>query len=642
MKKINYLIFVFLFLVFFMPKNTLAKIINVPKDYPTIQQALDNAYAGDTIKVEPGFYRGNLQFPRSGNPSNPIVLEGQTGAKKKSAVILDGSVIIKGWEKAPEFDDYGVNVYRKHLSTMTDIGYPYHMTWNNKYILRIRGDKMNSHVDKIEIDGEKKECDPQLFNDKDIGFKILAKPCGDDFWNGVEALFGHHTDYAYVRLRGGQNPDNENVTFGKPYALGKKYNLDGPGVVNIIGQSHIVVRGFTIQGGSIGVLIKDGANNNVIEDNYIMHGSPASVLIDGWGKLCHGNHICNNEITLNYMYSLNPRTYFFGHIFDQFKCISDYDRQAVYLYCAGHDNEVYGNHIFQHWDGVQDYYQDPKGKLPQECLKGVFCKRLKVYDNVIHDIADDGLEPSGDEKNAEWHDNFVYECNINIRIKEPKIGPLYIFRNCCYTPEGPMENGALPSCKEAGEFREAESNSTDIFYYAGTEAKIYIYHNSFSSYRGLYMGQKWCVGAKNTWFINNIFSNEFFWDRAKYSSNEEWEKTSQWTGKQYMNAHFHYNWCSGKDFPILLFRGFPPFIVGFIFGPMKYNWMGQPNIIELGKRIWLQENPNFLLTPGNPCLECGIDLSKYWTIDGITHVALPGMKPGYFNGSKPDLGAIQF
>ena len=44
----------------FLSGNAVAKIINVPGDYPKIADALGNADAGDTIKVARGVYNENI------------------------------------------------------------------------------------------------------------------------------------------------------------------------------------------------------------------------------------------------------------------------------------------------------------------------------------------------------------------------------------------------------------------------------------------------------------------------------------------------------------------------------------------------------------------------------------------------------
>jgi len=69
MKKRIFIIFVFVFLI---GPGAIAKVINVPKDYPTIQEAVDAASPGDKIIVNPGVYPGavidkRLEIKGSGN-----------------------------------------------------------------------------------------------------------------------------------------------------------------------------------------------------------------------------------------------------------------------------------------------------------------------------------------------------------------------------------------------------------------------------------------------------------------------------------------------------------------------------------------------------------------------------------------------
>ncbi len=46
--------------VAFMPAS--ATIINVPDDYPTIQEGIDASSDGDTVLVQPGTYLENINF----------------------------------------------------------------------------------------------------------------------------------------------------------------------------------------------------------------------------------------------------------------------------------------------------------------------------------------------------------------------------------------------------------------------------------------------------------------------------------------------------------------------------------------------------------------------------------------------------
>ena len=60
MTKILILILTVFFVV--ITPNINAQIINIPGDYPTIQEGIDNATEGDTVLVAPDIYFENLRF----------------------------------------------------------------------------------------------------------------------------------------------------------------------------------------------------------------------------------------------------------------------------------------------------------------------------------------------------------------------------------------------------------------------------------------------------------------------------------------------------------------------------------------------------------------------------------------------------
>jgi Lectin C-type domain/Concanavalin A-like lectin/glucanases superfamily len=74
-------------------------VIHVPRDYPTIQAAIDEAVNGDEIVVATGTYVGSVHFNdkiivlRSANPADPTVIENTVldGGKSGSVVIFSGS-----------------------------------------------------------------------------------------------------------------------------------------------------------------------------------------------------------------------------------------------------------------------------------------------------------------------------------------------------------------------------------------------------------------------------------------------------------------------------------------------------------------------------------------------------------------------
>jgi hypothetical protein len=146
-----------------------------------------------------------------------------------------------------------------------------------------------------------------------------------------------------------------------------------------------------------------------------------------------------------------------------------------------------------------------------------------------------------------------------------------------------------------------------------SEAEIYFYHNSISGGREALLMADFNpgYGMPKTYILNNIISAESAFN-AQTTLQEKKDI-----------GLFDYNW-----------------IGGVWLGARK--WFGNSNIVVWNKKMWNNATlPDFALPSGSEARNAGIDLSKPFIIDGITYPALPGMTPGYFSGSKPDLGAVQ-
>jgi hypothetical protein len=72
------------------------------------------------------------------------------------------------------------------------------------------------------------------------------------------------------------------------------------------------------------------------------------------------------------------------------------------------------------------------------------------------------------------------------------------------------------------------------------------------------------------------------------------------------------------------------------------KWYGKNNVFAWNKKMWNDATvPDFTLPSGSAARNAGIDVSRPFTIDGRSYMALPGITPGGFSGSRPDLGALQ-
>ncbi|MBS3155506.1 hypothetical protein J4404_03335 [Candidatus Woesearchaeota archaeon] len=159
MKKTGVLIFsvMFLFCVSFVSAN----ILNVPGDYPTIQDAIDNATSGDTINVAPSIYNEDLVI----NNKQNIILEGNGASILPSAI---GFIIA---------DSDGITIKNFEINTT---GTNSHGIWiggePNGYS---NSDNINIENNIINIDGQSsgiyaEQTSPRHENWKIIGNSINA------------------------------------------------------------------------------------------------------------------------------------------------------------------------------------------------------------------------------------------------------------------------------------------------------------------------------------------------------------------------------------------------------------------------------------------------------------------------------------
>ncbi|MBM3892517.1 MAG: right-handed parallel beta-helix repeat-containing protein [Verrucomicrobia bacterium] len=260
---------------------------------------------------------------------------------------------------------------------------------------------------------------------------------------------------------------------------------------------------------------------------------------------------------------------------------------------AGDDNEVCGNHIYAG-------------------LIGISCSRVRnvnVHHNTIHNMSSIGILTVEGVVDGQFHDNLVYDCNINLRIHHyntPRDNQRreFHYRNRFYEPEGIGEsiyvhwlNDRWPPQTE--------------------HPQIWLYHNSFAGGRCAMSPSGWSVkggGLQRTRMLNNIFASPMFF----YAS-------ETFIGTRTMIELCDFNWVGGK-----LHHGKPA-------------WFGEHNAVAEDKQMWPPGKlPDFTLTADSPARGKGMDLSKPFTLGGKTYDPLPGMKPGYFRGPAPDCGALQF
>lgn len=537
--------------------------------FQTIQKAADVAKPGDNILIKEGVCKEFVTIKKSGTTSNRITFEGERGPNGEYKTIIDPSITITGWSQAREV---GKSVYKKK------IGFdPREMTVDDKRIGRINNNLMG--------DGS--------------GFQLLAKDSNAvtelkgrtiKFWDGIEAMYGYKNGITYIRFRNNDNPNEKSIK-ASPLGVGTK--LDD--------ISNVTIRNILIRGVRTSIKITGSmSSNNIIEKNYLMNGAYRVFIANGPSE----NIIRKNRMTMNYyapdclgvgsykdQYNYVIRRYIY-HIFKYTIGISTSDDCSVRIINPGDGNEISDNHIFGGLIGIRAHTRN----VPSAT------NGLRVHKNTIHNMSSVGITSSQGILNAQYYDNLIYDCNINIRIHDVNdhddLGRrVYIYRNRLWNP---------PKLGTHIYVWGVENTLPNTF------PEYYIYHNSFSggySFINIASAVLDSGNLPKTYIINNIISAY----RRYYST--DFTKFGM----------FDYNWMGGSY-------------------PDKLPIAPYENNIMVRKYFWNPENlPTFeSYGDNNNALNSGLDLSQTFTYKGTIFGHFPGMSMGYFSGNGPSIGAVQF
>ena len=421
-------------------------------------------------------------------------------------------------------------------------------------------------------------------------------------WEGIEVAFTSLGDTVWVRTRNGDNPDEHEVTVSPSHD-------DGGATVWIRNAGQVILRGFTIRGGDAGVKLEN-ASDCVIERNRIEHGKETVELAEG----CHRNKILDNVITLKTFGDMNWMTasdLTRRHIVMMIKGDGRFDHHGIHMSRSGHDNEIAYNKIRQHWDGFKMYSVRGFHAMEDiEIVSQLFMKNTTFHHNIICETWDYGIEPCGGEVNAEYHHNLLYWTQGS-RIKRIGTGPAYWYKNFYACPYKGMP-GVEERIRRDKNGRMLNAPGCNFYISDQNECLLYVYHNTFAGQGSVSLGRPIRRNSKNWWFLNNLLCGES-------------RGLSVWGGhgKDY---HFHYNYLGH--------RGNPKWYEGYKGNVEAFDRMWQPGAPGLFRGFGIREHW--------PCREKGLDLSQPWTLDGVTHEPLPGLKPRYFSGKAPDIGALQY
>lgn len=568
------------------------------RPFASIKKAAEVARAGDMVIVRAGVYREHVVFPNSGEPGKPIIFSGQRGLNGEWLTVVDAGVEVSGWIPAPEI---GPGVYKTDELPFN----PWCMTVNGKQMARIADRLMLQDRDKLLPLEQLQQIGPALKRQREDGiggFNLLRIPADAvsdtlyvkemNYWDGVEALYGHLEGVTYIRFRHGDDPRGKNINASP---RGNAFLLDN--------RSHIVLKNFLIRGAEMSVIIQgEEATNNIVAGNHMMHGRTRVYLTGGAAR----NLVQNNRLTLNYFGHESPGAWGMVrysdlakircHIYQEFKhtvsAVHGSDDRGIWAVQAGPDNVIRDNRIYGGLIGISV----------------TRTSRLHAYRNIIHNMSSIGILTSGGVYDSRFHDNLIYDCNINLRIHQYDTPGLarreYHYRNISLQPEG-MGGHIYVHCSNQPWPGEPD------------DPEIFLYHNTYSG--GLNgMGiSGWLLdkgGMRRTVLVNNVFSSpgSIVGGARRRDIPEMFEAVD-------------YNWMGP---PVVDKDQYP-------------EWFGKNNILSETHSLWSAESSDLSLPKDSPARYAGIDLSTSFILVGKEYPALPGMVPGYFDGDNPDMGALQ-
>lgn len=559
--------------------------------YITIQAALNAARPGDTVLLAPGVYRERVRFVRGGNRGAPITLAGEPGA------IIDGSTPADlKWEPAP---DVAPGVWRAPLDF-----FPFTITADGRTLTTLD--------EKRTTPGDKQE--PNAVNASQIvwtdAFRDGVGPSG---WDGVRALamYRHNRRELIVRFQHDLDPRTMNMTVAPREP-----------VVSIDGADRCVVRGVTLRNSAIGVLIADSLGS-VVEQCVI---DPADFGI----QLDHGADratIRFNRISLNPYAGSNPWRRGAWDNWIANKVGGYYDRIGIRIARTLGGHRIHDNHIHDHWDGIDDHGNPPWGQQDDPPADN---PGMRVDHNLIENLNDDGIETMGPGVDGDWHHNIIRRTRCGIRIKAPRLGPLYLHHNILFENREDFRNWA-----QGTQFHP--------------DAEVWVYQNTSTADPAVSMNIKNTptpASATGYRYYNNLFWCRHWVLKRVNDPNPDWHADHN----VYLRVTPEYPrpW----DTPANLEYDAPPFVAKYSDEDRRIKiWRADRETSRsLGldlNSLWQESGPtgfrdvvaqDLSLTSDSPARGRGMDLS---TIKNAPK-SFPGIEPGSQAGASPDVGALQY
>ena len=584
---------------------------SLERPFNKIQQAANNARAGDEINILKGVYYENVKVFKPGASGRPIIFKGETDAQGNQLTIVDGSKKMNGngesglvWKQDNSFTGGAVYYHTQNTEPWTlvmaqnDSTYDIPKLVNKSKPFNPEGRHSSSKYNGRKILNFSANYLSQTIYMDDKNNKGIAV----NYWDGIEAVYYYDKDQKRVYLRFGDDRDPNGKMIR--YATEASFLIDN--------QPYITIQDLKIRGGVSGVEINGKeAHHNKVENCYLTNGQQRILVVNG----ASNNEIANNTMRMQGVLpsDVNEPSFVGGawsggqdyrhavkeHIYDVYKyeigtgtsspnedcgvdMVGEGAPDGKKYQSAGNGNKIYGNDIAESLSAVE--------------IKNV--QDIEVYDNIIRNMSSMAVKVREPFTNIKIYDNLFYDVNFLTRLQEMQEEgqrEVFFYRNRLWNEPGVGDrivyahfNRKRAGVPEGGTFTENKS-------------RVYIYHNSFSG-GGHDLGASDKIKLTGWYIINNVFS-------TKKGPQDKIKSLGK----------YDYNWVGGTGD----FNG--------------QSWYGSHNIRGNGP-VWSNTSlPDFQLPEESTAIGAALDLSK----TKINGRILPGFEEGYYNG-PPDMGAIEF
>jgi hypothetical protein len=428
----------------------------------------------------------------------------------------------------------------------------------------------------------------------------LAQAPGSVEWQGVEGACKNFGTFTRCRFQDDADPDTkplklapENIGAFMVSGATKGYlTFDGFYFKNaysclIVGEEahHVTLQNSTCTNGYYAVWVRFGAHDNLFQNNR---------WFVNWIYEDHGHH----RYTL-----VNQANVTQENVFQAMRDAMPIT-SSFYLIDPGSNNKVLNN-VFDHTGAAgiylwsTNYLGDPSYTYANTEIGYNSFNNCQDYCFQIQDTK---------AINFQFHDNSIntyYNATRIGRVLNASGENFYYYRNTATNPDG------CAACARGGdlEFSAVNSVAAGIFPNGG---KGYFYHNTSNGRDSgilAYSNQN----MQNIFFVNNIMSPGKNW--VMELAGDPAFGSRLWIGGAMGSGNGAGNTTTAP------------------------SWTTAPMMWRTNIRIWSDAQTDFTPAAGYETIDAGLNLSTTW---GPSQPALPGMSPGYFAGTAPDLGAIEF